>query len=284
MKYDLSVAKEKVHIEAAERGLVIIGKGRSAHYRLYRFIECAHEQEIQVTNVRADKFKCVTCQQKKLDKEASERGLSVIGMGKNKDYRLYRLPCGHEQEIQVGHIRANNFRCLTCNPPKDINQEAAEHGLEIIGKGKNANYRTYRFVQCGHEQEIQVCHVRINNFCCHTCEESHWDKPSYLYAILIEDQGKAWIKVGVAADVDTRIQTYRLRSTAETTIKYAVKFKDRHQSTKIEKFLQGKRLYNHQLPSEEMKDYMGSGFTECYSVDAWSMVSKLFTQITLNKT
>lgn len=35
------------------------------------------------------------------------------------------------------------------NPKHD--QEATEHGLTLLGVGKNSLYRMYQFVACGHE-------------------------------------------------------------------------------------------------------------------------------------
>ena len=47
--------------------------------------------------------------------------------------------------------------------------EAQAVGLTFIGAGKNHNYRTYRFDQCGHEQEIRRSNVRKNTFICKQC-------------------------------------------------------------------------------------------------------------------
>jgi hypothetical protein len=46
--------------------------------------------------------------------EAEAQGAEVIGVGRDKNYRLYRLECGHEQEISTGNMRIGNFCCQTC--------------------------------------------------------------------------------------------------------------------------------------------------------------------------
>lgn len=274
-----SCVTEKIKQEASEAGLTIIGKGKNCNYRLYKFNECNHEREIQVGDVRNGNFNCHHCQQDKLNQEAAKANLTLIGAGKNAYYRLYRFnSCNHEREITVGEVRSGVFKCHHCQQDK-INKEASCVGLTIIGKGKNKDYRLYRFDSCGHEQEIQVGDVRINNFNCQTCGDSQWTKESGLYSLLITDGDKKWIKVGVAKDVDARIKLYKLNKTATVDIKYFIKIKDRLTAQKVEKFVQTKKLTDYKLDSNEMKNYMKSGFSECFDVGAWSLVETMFDKI-----
>ncbi len=42
-------------------------------------------------------------------------GLTLLGPGKNKHYRLYRFNvCGHKQEITTDHVRRDGFLCNQC--------------------------------------------------------------------------------------------------------------------------------------------------------------------------
>ncbi|WP_429142589.1 hypothetical protein [Aeromonas veronii] len=68
--------------------------------------------------------------------------------------------------------------------------EAAKQGLTIIGKGKNSNYRLYRFNQCGHEQEFQVVGVRIGCFMCSTCQRQKLDAEAAAQGLTIVGNGK----------------------------------------------------------------------------------------------
>ena len=38
----------------------------------------------------------------------------MLGAGRSVSYRLYSLPCGHEQEVTTGNLRIGNFECQTC--------------------------------------------------------------------------------------------------------------------------------------------------------------------------
>ena len=106
----------KKHIKEAEAvDLTLIGAGKNARYRTYRFNKCNHEQEFYMNNVHNNKFRCEQCQLDKIQDEAKARGLTLIGAGKNARYRTYHFnACGHEQEIQTGMVRRNSFICNTC--------------------------------------------------------------------------------------------------------------------------------------------------------------------------
>ena len=178
---------EKLMKEAKSVGLELLGSGKNANYRLYRFEECGHEQEIQPSRVRVGRFKCQNCHDQKLIKEAKSVGLELLGPGKSSSYRLYKFKeCGHEQEITPRHVRDKNFRCNKCYDEKLI-KEAKSVELEIIGQAKNMDYRLYKFKECGHEQEIKTCHVRNKNFKCRTCK-GVWLKDGRLVKSNLEKQ------------------------------------------------------------------------------------------------
>ncbi|MGL4763828.1 MAG: hypothetical protein ACRC2N_02120 [Aeromonas sp.] len=116
----------------------------------------------------------LTIATEKMHNEAAEQGLRIIGKGKNQTYRLYLLSCGHEQEIKLCHVRTGRFKCRSCHPKNDFEQEAAVAGLEIVGESPNTGNRVYRFINCGHVQEIQLHHVRSGKFECRGCiREKH---------------------------------------------------------------------------------------------------------------
>ena len=190
--------------EAAAQGLTIIGKGRTAQYRLYRCLKCGNEQEFTVGAVRNGNCMCSQCQKQKLDQEAEAVGLEIIGKGRTAHYRLYRfIECGHEQEFQVGAVRDGLIKCSDCQKQK-LDQEAESAGLEIIGKGKNKDYRLYRCVNCENEQEFRVSAVREGRFMCSNCginEGGGFDPTKagscYLYRWTHPDTGHQFLKFGI---------------------------------------------------------------------------------------
>ena len=155
--------------EAKAAGLTLLGSGKNADYRLYRFNDCNHEQEITTDNLRHNRFHCDQCFHAKFKEEAKAVGLTLLGPGKNAFYRRYQFnDCNHVQEITTHGVRKHGFRCDQCLQSR-LKKEAKGVGLTLLGSGKNSSYRLYRLNACDHEQEIQISHVRDDNFRCDPC-------------------------------------------------------------------------------------------------------------------
>jgi len=160
---------EKHTNEAELVGLTLLGKGKNKDYRTYKFNTCSHTAEFKTGEVRRNNFTCKECLTEKLSQEAEQVGLTLLSAGRNADYRTYEFNvCGHTSELQTGHVRVNNFICKECLVEK-LSQEAEQVGLTLLGKGKNAHYRTYKFNACGHTAELQTGNVRNNSFTCKEC-------------------------------------------------------------------------------------------------------------------
>ena len=270
--------QDKLNEEAKAVGLTLIGTGRDYRYRVYHFDECGHEQEIRIDYVCKSTFKCNQCFQDKLDEEAKTAGLTLIGSGRNADYRTYRFDeCGHEQEIQTTHVRNSNPQCNQCFQDKLV-EEAKTAELTLIGSGRNVHYRTYRFNKCKHEQEIQLNHVRENNFICNTCEETARDLPSKVYLLKISVdtviQSLSWLKLGYAKTVSARIKRYGLPSDAVIERLKVMDFETGRQARLYEASLHTK-YFRKRLPIKKMKEFhISSGYNECYPLEMLDTLMK----------
>ena len=227
--------------------------------------------------MRANNFRCNQCLLDRLNDEAKAVGLTLLGAGRTVIYRTYRFDkCGHEQEIQIHKVRENILRCNQCQEDK-INEETKAVGLTLLGAGRTSNFRTYRFDQCGHEQEIQKSAVRINNFICNTCEETARDLPSkvYLLKITVDTviQSFTWLKLGYSKTVSTRIKQYGLPSDAVIEKLKAMDFETGRQAHRFESSLHKKYLRK-QLPNKKIQEYMSYGFNECYPLEMLDTLMK----------
>ena len=98
-KLDWNSATTKKHIKEAKAvGLTLIGEGKDASYRTYRFnnskkCKRKHKQEIATSSVRNNTFRCNQCLQIKLESEAKAVGLTLIGAGRDRQHRTYRFNC-----------------------------------------------------------------------------------------------------------------------------------------------------------------------------------------------
>jgi hypothetical protein len=128
--------------------LKLLGPGQDFNYRLYQ-LPCGHEQEINVARVRDGVFSCQTCTPEKQSVEAKMQGCELLGPGRDKDYRIYRLTCDHEQDVAVVNMRNGNFSCQICEDWA-FTQPSQAYLLHIrvgsdewlkLGFAKNINFR-----------------------------------------------------------------------------------------------------------------------------------------------
>lgn len=254
---------DKLEQEAAENGCVLLGPGKDTNYRVYR-LRCGHEQELAPTSVRKGSFRCHTCLDNKLNQEAKEKGCELLGRGRSKAYRYYRLPCGHEQEVQTGDVRRGDFDCKVCRSEK-LKQEAEEQGCKLLGSGKKNNYRLYR-LPCGHDQEVQTGDMRRGNFLCQICEETSRSLPSNLYLLHIKVDSDEWLKLGYAKSVDNRVTRYGLPEAALVKVVKSVPFETGNEAHAIEADIH-KRYRRKRLPREQVEFFhTRGGFDECYPI------------------
>jgi hypothetical protein len=157
----------KKHMKEAEaHGCKLLGAGRSSNYRIYR-LSCGHEQEVDAGMMRKGVFKCRPCLDQRLVAEAKAQSCKLLRDGTRKASRIYRLSCGHEQEISLQSMRNGGFKCGQCLDHK-LEAEAAARDCELVGIGRNASYKTYQ-LPCRHKQEMQTGAMRLGKFECRIC-------------------------------------------------------------------------------------------------------------------
>jgi diphthamide synthase (EF-2-diphthine--ammonia ligase) len=264
----------KLHAEAAAVGLVLLGAGKDRHYRAYRWVECGHEAEYYTSAVRNGEVRCRQCLDDKLSAEAAAVGLVLLGAGKSYNYRTYRwIDCGHEAEYQATAVRNGRPRCLQCFDSK-LHTEAAASGLVLVDTGKDASYRAYRWVECGHEAEYRISAVRTGTVRCQQCEATHWSLPSNVYVLVLTDGPNAWVKVGSAKRTTTRIAQYGLPAGVEVQVVREVPTKTGKDAYRIEQEIKD-RFAAYRLDAEQMRAWHkrdGGGATECYQVAALDQI------------
>jgi hypothetical protein len=156
----------KLHQEAKDQGCKLLGPGRNRAHRLYE-LDCRHKQVVATSSMRTGEFACNDCLEEKLNEEAEARDCKIVGGGRNKSYRLYRLPCRHKQEVTTGNMRKGVFRCIRCLA-EQLNQEAEDQECKLLGPGRNAHHRLYE-LPCKHKQEVQPSAMRVGRWECKDC-------------------------------------------------------------------------------------------------------------------
>lgn len=111
--------------------------------------------------------------------EGQAAGLRLISRDPNyPNSMIYECPnCNEHILVRVETVRklatsksAKQYDCESC---KKLNyqQQANSAGLEIIGLSSDSHYLEYRFVDCGHTQEIPKQAVKKREFKCQTCHD-----------------------------------------------------------------------------------------------------------------
>ena len=140
-------------------------------------------------------------------------------------------------------------------------------GLTLLGPGKTASHRTYRFNECRHEQEIQTGQVRSDSFVCNTCEETARDLPSNVYLVKIKASLFEWLKLGYAKNVDQRIKRYGLPADANVTTIVVRPFDTGREAHSFEESIHVKYANRGLLPVRMKEFHTYSGFDECYPIE-----------------
>lgn len=176
--------------EALAIGLELVGKGSEIRYRSYRFIECRHIEEFQMTHVRLGNVKCSKCSEIKYEEEAAKYGLKILGSGKKPRYRKYKfLKCGHTKEMLPANVRRSGGSCEICFETK-IKKEAKKAGLQFIKKANKRNRYTYKVINCGHLQDFALEKVRNKAIRCSICLQMKHEKEAAKYGLKIIGRGK----------------------------------------------------------------------------------------------
>ncbi|HEY6438083.1 MAG TPA: hypothetical protein VIY47_15945, partial [Ignavibacteriaceae bacterium] len=153
----------------------------------------------------------------RLNKEAAEAGLELIGVCDDPLYRVYKWEkCGHTNKYSFSNIRRKNVRCQECIDEKQ-KTEAKKVGLELIGSGNKKGFRLYRWKICGHEKEYDTGSVRKGSVRCTECFEELYRKEANLAGLILLGPGSSSGSRSYKRISCDHINEYRLSFVREKT-------------------------------------------------------------------
>lgn len=102
---------------------------------------------------------------------------------------------------------------------------------------------------------------------CNNCDESHFNKPSSVYLIMITNNDLSWLKLGYSKNLNFRLNSYGLSADASIRILAEKNFSKGVDALHFEKMLHCK-FKKYRLDRVKMKElHKHSGFTECYPIE-----------------
>lgn len=181
---------EKHKQEAAVHGLEIIKRCDNPNYLLY-LLPCGHSQEFQIQHIRRGNFRCLSCQILNYTNECDASGFIFIKKNNKNTLTVKNKICGHVLNLSIQNIRNSKGFCSHCFEQR-LHDEAVKVGLIYLdNRGQNNGYRSYRFVDCGHEQVIHHQCIPVGRYECKSCLVDKWKTEASLIGLeYIEKVGK----------------------------------------------------------------------------------------------
>lgn len=180
--YEVQLAKE-----AKKQKCQLIRKSNRKNHRIYK-LPCGCTRELQIGNVKRGKVGCPKCLKKRLIQEAINSGCRLLSPGRSKQFRLYKLPCGHQKEVTTSNMRNGSFQCDECISI-NLDSQAKQAGCKIVGPGKTTDYRLYE-LPCGHVAEKTIKQIKVNEFNCDDCLEIKLLSEAEIMGLVILGKGK----------------------------------------------------------------------------------------------
>ena len=131
--------KDKLRKEAKEAGIILIGYGHNSYYRLYKFEDCGHKRNIQITAVRNKTFSCAICNKNSITKPSLIYLLDIT----NNNMRWLKL--GYAKDID---LRIAQYRLKSESNIKKIRLVKMATGklAKIKEQGIHKKYKEYKYL------------------------------------------------------------------------------------------------------------------------------------------
>ncbi len=137
---------------------------------------CGHSKEVIASSLNKRLPLCVDCNLVRHETEAKAAGVEIQGKSElGPNYRVYKLQCGHSFDLQVTHVRRNNFKCTICLE-KDISSRLPEACTnEGMSPDHDVTFRIVKFTSCGHSYAHRFGAWHKDMFC-QVCKRDELEK------------------------------------------------------------------------------------------------------------
>jgi len=260
-------------------GFTFVSLTDDSDYRLYRRGACGHILKLRVQAV-GKRIKrnsgedsgqsCIVCYEEKLVADAEKIDMTYLGAAlHNKGvFRHYLFnSCGHKRDVNAACVGRGAVVCQDCVVDK-YKSEASAVGLIYNGAATDRpDIKRNYIMECGHNKDIRMDHVRHGSWTCTDCGDTHYTKPSKVYLLKITSPEFSWLKLGYAKDIDIRSSSYGLPKGSVVDTLFSMDVITGLAALHIEKKLHSE-FKRFRINAKTMKKYHKyNGFTECYNTD-----------------
>jgi hypothetical protein len=255
--------KNKVKEIALQKGLTFVKELEEYGMNEYIFNNCGHRKILSNGSVRNTTPRCNECNLERFKKEAAEKNMTMLDYVGKGHYNYRFNNCDHVEQYAPTNLRnVDSPRCSVCSLTK-LKLEAKEKKMELIRKADRVGYYYYKFDECNHEKQCHVTDVSRGTPLCDQCGDTYYLSPSNIYIIRIYKGFHSFLKMGVATNIDRRIMNYKLKKGYKAELIKKVPFKTNKDAIREEKLIH-KLNKEKRLNPTKIKNYLTSGFTECY--------------------
>jgi len=238
-------ASRKWHEAAETKGFHLIARAKDRLHVVLACKTCGKATLKRISVVLGHNPECPHCIAARRKAAAAKVGAELVAPDPKGDrqYGVYRLPCGHTDRRQHHRVEAaaaggHGLSCEVCLNERHA-AEAEAQDWQLIGPSvrKNASYRRYEHV-CGHRQDVSVANMRNGDVDCAGCGESWTSKPSRLYILGFKLSGLEVIKLGFSSNPEFRMRQVQFDpAKTEGKVQRVIEIETGHRAIGVEKAL-----------------------------------------------
>lgn len=142
---------------------------------------CGHRINRPIRHIIQGTIDCEKCKLEKFLKEGAEKGLEPRYQvsGSSNTWLWEFIKCGHTMRATTTNVRHSQPKCQECLKIKHSNQ-ALDSGLVLLGPAirsdLDANFRSYRIIECGHEKDLAISASKDGSYTCNICLKTKWQE------------------------------------------------------------------------------------------------------------
>ena len=271
--------ENKIHSICSNKNFTYNGRSSESRDKLHVTCnQCLNLRVLHYSSVAASEFSCPTCYENSKNSDMNPLGFNVISYLPQGRILLSCKECGYWKSSVYYTIKKERLKCINCTKLK-YEESLLNKNCKFISK----DGRLIKFTdpegktRVSHQSSVLSGKFAVN-------DENHWLNSTALYCIVVQHNGSSFCKIGTASNVPNRYK--ELKITAESYFEELIRFEDRWEADRLEKYLH-KTLNNYRISPELAREFSGrkikggkvDGITEWFEIDVLHHVKEIVNGI-----